>query len=140
LYPEKHLNLDEMKKAVAILPQHNDYRNLCRKVSERRTTICNVRSANLYTDKNGDSIRLEISANRFLYGMIRMIVDQLLMIGRGDLSVDEFENILDAKEPVGIIRSAYPHGLYLSKVRYPFLDIPSRSELFNTLTSRFQRL
>jgi tRNA pseudouridine38-40 synthase len=137
LYAEKDLDLDEMKKAVMILPHHNDYRNFCRKVSERRTAICNITSANLYTDKKGDNIRFEISANRFLNGMIRMIVETLLMIGRGDLRVDEFENILDSTGPVEFIRSAHPQGLYLSKVKYPFLDVPSRSGLFNTLVSRF---
>ncbi|MEJ0031642.1 MAG: hypothetical protein WDO15_15260 [Bacteroidota bacterium] len=101
--------------------------------------MCNITSANLYTDKNGDNLRFEISANRFLNGMIRMIVDRLLMIGRGELEVDELENILKSTEPVEFIRSAYPQGLYLSKVRYPFLDIPPRSELFNSLIDRFQR-
>jgi len=140
LYPERDLDVGEMKKAVAMLPLHSDYRNFCRKVAERRTTICNITSATLYTDRNGDNIRFEISANRFLNGMIRMIVERLLMIGRGDLHVNEFEDILTSREPVEVIKSAYPQGLYLSKVRYPFLDIPSRSELFNSLTSRFQRL
>ncbi|HEX8061232.1 MAG TPA: tRNA pseudouridine(38-40) synthase TruA [Cyclobacteriaceae bacterium] len=138
LYTEKNLDLDEMKKAVAILPNHRDYRNFCRKAAERRTTICNIKSANLYTDKNGDHIRFEISANRFLNGMIRMIVERLLMIGRRELTVSEFESILNTKDPVETIKSAYPQGLYLSKVRYPFLDIPSRSHLFNSLVSQFQ--
>ena len=112
LYPEKDINLDRMEKAVAILPKHNDYRNFCRKVAERRTTICNITTANLYTDGKGDNIRFEISANRFLNGMIRMIVQSLLMIGRGDLEVDEFENILTSTQPVEFIKSAYPQGLY----------------------------
>jgi tRNA pseudouridine38-40 synthase len=139
LYPEKNLRLDKMNKAVMILPRHNDYRNFCRKLAERRTTICDITSAKLYTDKNGDNLRFEISANRFLNGMIRMLVDRLLMIGRGELSVDEFEKTLKSAEPVEFIRSAYPQGLYLSKVKYPFLDIPSRSELFNSLIYRFQQ-
>jgi tRNA pseudouridine38-40 synthase len=138
LYAEKDLDIDEMKKAVAILPRHNDYRNFCRKVSDRRTTICNISTARLYIDKSGDNLRFEISANRFLNGMIRMIVERLLMIGRGDLHVDEFEQILSSTGSVAVIRSAYPQGLYLSRVKYPFLDIPSRSELFNSLISRFQ--
>jgi len=140
LYPERNLNLDEMKKAVLILPRHNDYRNFCRKTSKHRTTISNITSANLYADKNGDSIRFEISANRFLNGMIRMIVERLLMIGRGELGVDEFQNILTSAEPVEFINSADPHGLYLSKVKYPFLDIPSRSQLFNAMILRVDKL
>jgi tRNA pseudouridine38-40 synthase len=138
LYPE-NLDLDEMKRAVKILPHHNDYRNLCRKVSKQRTTICNITSANLYTNKNGDHIRLEISANRFLKGMMRMIVQRLLMIGRREFSIDDFESILKSTEPTEFTKSAYPQGLHLSKVKYPFLDIPPRSELFNSLVARLDK-
>lgn len=137
-YPERNLKVDEMKKAVMLLPKYNDYRSFCRKLSDQRTTICNIVSANLYVDRNGDNIRFEITANRFLNGMIRMIVQRLLMIGRGELSVDQFEAILNSKEPVDLFRIAYPQGLYLSKVKYPFLDLPSRSTLFNSLISRFR--
>jgi tRNA pseudouridine38-40 synthase len=140
LYPERNLNVDKMKKAVMILPRHNNYRNFCRKVSVQRTTICNITTASLYIDTNGDSIRFEISANRFLNGMIRLIVERLLMIGRGELTLDEFESILNSKETLESIKSAHPQGLYLSKVKYPFLDIPSRSNLFNSLTSRIDKL
>lgn len=139
LYIEKGLNIDEMKRAVGILPRYDDYRNFCRKLPEQRTTICKVTAANIYTDKSGDALRFEISANRFLYGMIRLIVQRLLMIGRGEMSVDEFEENLRSTQPVGVTKSAYPQGLFLSRVKYPFLDIPCRSELFNSLVHRFSR-
>jgi tRNA pseudouridine38-40 synthase len=133
LYLGKHLNFHEMKRAVLLLSRYEDYRPFCRNASKHRTTICKVTSANLYVDERGDNIRFEISANRFLSGMIRIIVQKLLLIGRGELGVDEFENHLISKVPPEIIIGAYPQGLYLSQVKYPFLEIPSRSELFNSL-------
>lgn len=133
LYLDKHLNLDEMKRAVAILPRYDNYRAFCRKPALHRTTVCKITSANLYRDTHADSIRFEISANRFLSGMIRIIVQKLLQIGRGELSVDEFESHLIHKEAPDVTRGAHPQGLYLSQVKYPFLEIPSRSDLFNML-------
>jgi tRNA pseudouridine38-40 synthase len=133
LYLGKHLNLEEMKKAVTLLPRYNDYLPFCKNASAQRTTICKVTSANLYVDDSGDNIRFEISANRFLSGMIRIIMQKLLLIGRGELSVDEFENHLISKETPKDIKGAYPQGLYLSQVKYPFLELPSRSQLFNSL-------
>lgn len=133
MYLAKHLNLDEMKRAVSLLPKYDDYKPFCRKPAVHRTTICTVTSANLYRDKNADSIRFEISANRFLSGMIRIIVQKLLLIGKGELSVDEFESYLISKQAPDVTRGAYPQGLYLSQVKYPFLEIPSRSDLFNML-------
>jgi tRNA pseudouridine38-40 synthase len=133
LYLGRHLNLYEMKRAVQLLTRYNDYRHFRRLTTIHRTTICNVTAADLYTDESGDNVRFEISANRFLTGMIRIIVQKLLLIGRGKLSVDEFENHFLCQEAPKIIKGAYPQGLYLSRVKYPYLDIPSRSELFNSL-------
>jgi tRNA pseudouridine38-40 synthase len=133
LYLGKNLNLEEMKKAVMLLPQHTDYRAFCKTPALQRTTRCKVTSATLYADEQGDNIRFEISASRFLRGMIRIIMQKLLLIGRGQMSVEEFERNLISTEPAPVTRFAYPQGLYLSKVKYPFLEIPSRSELFNSL-------
>jgi tRNA pseudouridine38-40 synthase len=132
LYLGRHLNLEEMKKAVLLLPKYDDYRPFCKNLSKQRTTICKVSKSSLYVDDSGDNIRFEVSANRFLSGMIRIIVQKLLLIGRGELSVDEFEHFLISKEIPATNIGAYPQGLYLSQVKYPFLEIPSRSELFNS--------
>lgn len=134
LYMGKQLNLEEMKKAVMLLPEHNDYRAFCKTATLQRTTRCKVTAATLYVNERGDNIRFEISASRFLRGMIRIIMQKLLLVGCGKMSLDEFENDLNSKEPPEIVRCAYPQGLYLSQVKYPFLEIPSRSELFNSLT------
>lgn len=132
-YLDKNLNLAEMKKAVALFPKYRDYAAFCKNLAMQRTTICKITTAELYTDEKGDSIRFSISSNRFLSGMIRILMQKLLLIGRGELSVDEFESHLISKEQPKIIKGAYPQGLYLSQVKYPFLEIPSRSELFNSL-------
>ena len=131
------LKIDEMKKAVALLPLYDDYRAFCKNAAMHRTTICKVTTANLYADTEGrHNFRLEISANRFLSGMIRIIVGRLLAIGRGELSYEEFENMLITKTSQEAIERAYPQGLFLSKVRYPFLDLPCKSALLNAMTSQ----
>jgi len=132
-YPETNLSLDKMRAAVALLPQYNDYRGFCKMPDRIDHTICNVSAAGLFVDSNGDKLRFHISANRFLSKMIRIIVGRLLDIGRGDMSVDEFEGYLVNKETPKIITPAYPQGLYLSKVTYPYLDLPARSTFTATL-------
>jgi tRNA pseudouridine38-40 synthase len=132
-YPGKDLKLDEMKRAILLLPKHDDYYAFCRNPPAHRTTLCQITSADLYVDKTGDNLRFEISANRFLYGMIRIIMRKLLLIGYSKLSYDEFQHHLSSKEPFKVKKGAHPQGLYLSQVKYPFLEMPSRSELFNRL-------
>jgi len=136
LYLEKNLNLSEMKRAVALLTQYNDYRAFCKTPDVYRTTICNVTSSQLFADANGDRLRFQISANRFLGRMIRITMGKLLEIGKGELSVDEFESYLITKQTPRLIEPAHPQGLYLSKVTYPYLDIPQRSDFSAIQQSR----
>lgn len=127
LYHEKNLDLDKMQAAAALLPQYNDYRGLCKGPDRQDSTICYISSAALFADNNGDRLRFQISANRFLSRMVRIIVGRLLEIGRGTMSVDEFEHYLINKETPKVILPAHPQGLYLSKVTYPYLDLPASS-------------
>jgi tRNA pseudouridine38-40 synthase len=60
--------------------------------------------------------------------MIRLITGNLLLIGKGHMSVGQFEQYLANAEPPKRITLAYPQGLFLSKVTYPFLDLPCRPE------------
>ena len=135
LYLERNLNLERMKEAVALLTRYNDYRALCKTPDDYRTTICKVTAATLFSDVSGDRLRLQISADRFLGKMIRIIMGKLLVIGRGELSVEEFESYLISRKTPETFEPAYPQGLYLSKVTYPYLDIPPRTEFSAILHS-----
>lgn len=127
LYPDKYLRGDKIKEALALLTQHNDYRAFCKSPDKNESTICNITSAKLFTDRKGDKLRIQISSNRFLRGMIRAIVAKLLKIGTGEMSVNEFENHLSSKKAKPNIEFAAPQALYLSKVVYPYLNVPVRT-------------
>ncbi len=127
-YDIKDLDLGSMKRAVALLPQYKDYRAFCTTPDQNVHTICNVMDAKLYTSENGDFYRFHIASNRFLGKMIRIITGKLLKIGRRDMSVDEFEHMLITKQTPALLEPAHPTGLYLSKVTYPYLNLPCRTE------------
>ncbi len=136
LYLEKNLNVDKMKQAVTLLTRYDDYRAFCKRPNDYRTTVCKVTAASFVADASGDRFRFQISADRFLGKMIRIIVGKLLVIGQGKLSVDEFESYLITKETPAIFEPADPQGLYLSKVTYPFLDIPPRPDFSAILQNK----
>jgi len=127
LYTGLNLDLDKMQSAAALLHLYNDYRGFCKSPDRQDSTICNVSSAALFADSSGDRIRFHISSNRFLSRMVRIIVGRLLEIGYGTLSLKEFESYLINKETPKVITPAHPQGLYLSKVTYPYLDLPASS-------------
>lgn len=137
-YPYPDLNLNKMKAAVALLSKYNDYRGLCKCPDRVDHTLCYVSSAAIWMDENADRLRFQITANRFLSKMVRIIVGRLLEIGKGQLSVDEFEGYLISKQAPPIIIPAHPQGLYLSKVTYPYLDIEAGT-LFTGLLQNFNK-
>ncbi len=127
LYAGMNLDIEAMKTAVKLLPQYEDYYAFCKSPAKVEHTICRVSAAHLWTDASGERIRFQISANRFLMGMIRIIVGRLLEIGTGRMRVDEFEAHLRDKKTPRIITGAHPQGLYLTKVVYPYLELPQRT-------------
>lgn len=127
------LDFDKMKQAAAILPRYKDFRAFCTSPDKYEHTLCNVMYASLAVDEHGDKLRFQISSNRFLSKMIRIIMGQLLKIGRGVLSVDEFEHYLHYNQTPELITPAHPQGLYLSKVTYPYLNLPPRTQFTSIL-------
>jgi tRNA pseudouridine38-40 synthase len=125
----------KMAAAVALLSKYNDYRFFCKNISTSRTTISNVTEATLSVNPSGDRLRFSISANRFLRGMIRIIVNKLVQIGNGELDLETFEKYLSLEETPNTIKQAPSTGLYLSRVVYPFLDIPCRSDVIRQLSN-----
>lgn len=125
-YLLKDLNFEAMKAAVALLPKYKDYRAFCTSPDKYEHTLCFVRSAKLLVDDSGDKLRFQISANRFLGKMIRIIMGQLIKVGKGISSVDEFESYLISRQTPALITPAHPEGLYLSRVIYPYLDLAPR--------------
>jgi len=122
LYPYKNLNLRNMQTAMNLLTQYNDFRTFCRRPEKMNTTICQLTEANLYTDETQTRLRFRISGNRFLTGMIRLLVGELLHVGLGKCSLIEFERYLQETPQLPYFHHAYPQGLYLADIKYPYLN------------------
>lgn len=129
LYLEPNLNLDKMNQAVKLIPNYTDFYSFCLTPEKQFGTNCRISSVKLFLDAAGDRIRFQITSNRFLRGMIRTIVGKLLEIGKGKTSVEEFEHLLKHKIALENTKLAYPQGLYLTKVTYPYLDLPPRMDI-----------
>lgn len=69
-------------------------------------------------EERGEAFVLFFEANAFLQHMIRIIVGTLLMVGRGNLSIDGFQQIIDECDRSKAGPTAPPHPLCLTNVRY----------------------
>ena len=125
------LDLEKLKLATALLLKYNDYRPFCTSPNKNEHTVCHVSKAQWLISGSGKRLLFQISANRFLSKMIRILVGQLLKVGKGELSVADFENYLITLATPKILSPAHPQGLYLSKVTYPYIDLNPKSDFLN---------
>lgn len=69
-------------------------------------------------DKYGDEIDVKISADGFLYNMVRIIVGTLTEVAYGRISPNDIIDIINSKNRKNAGMTAPPEGLYLNKVSY----------------------
>ena len=67
----------------------------------------------------GDELRLAISADAFLYRMVRRVVGTLVEVGRRRMTAHEFRAVLAARDRKRAAPPAPAHGLTLVAVKYP---------------------
>ena len=117
-YPAEGLVVEKLHAAAALLPHHRDFTAMCLQSDENKTKICEVSEAFWTVSEDGHRLQFQITANRFLRGMVRILVGSMLEVGYGRSSVEDFERALKNGEPLSGARSAYAQGLYLSGVKY----------------------
>ncbi len=117
-YPYKDtLDLEAMRNVCSLLTQYKAFKSFCKEGSDTKHYLCDVFEAQ-WIDKGNEAI-FTISANRFLRGMVRLIVGTCLQVGRGKLNISEVKFALDDQTPMPRAESAPAHGLHLMNVEYP---------------------
>lgn len=114
------LDLDSMGQAAKGIVGTKDFRSFSGEA--KRNTVRTVFSLEIL--QKGDLVEIRITANGFLYHMVRNIVGTLIEIGRGKRDAD-VERILRGKDRSLAGATAPAKGLTLVEVRYaPDLDRP----------------
>ncbi len=131
LYPHEIKYEDRMVRAIRMLLMYNEYRAYCRRPDKMNTTICHFSDARLYTYASSDRWRFDFTANRFLTGMIRLLVGELLAIGQGLVSLESFAHHLSTGDTLEKHRAVDPQGLHLTRVVLPYLNIKPISAPFD---------
>ena len=122
-----------MEKAANLIKEHQDFRSLCLQPEKHNHTICKIQQSKFLVNLKGDRLRFTISADRFLKGMIRVIVSNLIKVGEGALTLRQFESYLKTNSVSNSHKPAPPNGLYLSRVEYEYLKRENQSIFFSKL-------
>jgi tRNA pseudouridine38-40 synthase len=113
------LDVEAMQYATKVILVNEDFTSFSKLHTQTATNICKVTEAKWKIVD--DELVFTISADRFLRNMVRAIVGTLLEIGKGKLQAGEMQRIIDAKDRSQAGFSVPPQGLFLEKVKYPFI-------------------
>ena len=116
--------LDASAIAAAVKPLlgYHDLAAFCRAGSDRAHTWVKVQDVQCI--RNGPFVEIEIQADGFLYGMVRLLVGLLVKVGTGELTPQEFAEIWQHKQRDRVKYSAPAKGLCLLRVGYEDFPFP----------------
>lgn len=113
---ERPLNIEKMSAfAENIVGTHDFYAFS----SSGRTVENTIRTiTDCKVEKQGDIVKLTVTANGFLYNMVRIIVGTAVEVSDGKINENSVDDILESKNRNLAGVTAPPQGLFLEKVIY----------------------
>src|SRR5688572_21445190 len=111
------LDQDKMHQAARIIMQHEHFSPFCKTGSDNKNFQCIISHSEWHFEKQGCSYN--ISANRFLRGMVRLIVGACLNVGYNRVSLEELDDSLINQKPLLLQWSVPPQGLCFQSAIYP---------------------
>ncbi len=111
------LNIEHMKKAAEFFIGTYDFSAFMSTGSSQKSTIRTI--LNLSVSQSGDIVEFSITANSYLYNMVRIIVGTLLELGKGKRDLASIGEALEKQDRTLAGQTAPPQGLCLKKVFYP---------------------
>jgi tRNA pseudouridine38-40 synthase len=111
--------LDEqaMDQALHTLLGEHDFSAFQRAGSRRAHARTTIQQVSL--ERYGDLLSVEVQASGFLYGMMRLLLGQLVAVGESRCSVAAFEQRWRQRRRAEVREAAPAHGLCLLRVGYP---------------------
>lgn len=108
--------LEQMQRAATCFVGRKDFTSFMAADSTVKDTVREVYSAEV--SKEGDVITFRVSADGFLYNMVRIFAGTLVEVAYGKLSPEDIPRIIEARDRRLAGSTAPPEGLYLNRVVY----------------------
>ncbi|MBW6410412.1 tRNA pseudouridine(38-40) synthase TruA [Clostridium weizhouense] len=110
------LNVNNMINACEYFLGKHDFRAFMSPGSSVKTTVRTI--TDIHIEQNENIIKIFVSADGFLYNMVRIIVGTLIKVGNGKINVEDIEDIIKEGNRKRSGMCVPPNGLVLEKVFY----------------------
>lgn len=109
-------DIKRMQAAADNLCGKYDFSSFMSSGSNVKNTVRNVYECRVA--KINDEIIIKITADGFLYNMVRIISGTLLEVGKGNITPEQIISIIESKDRSMAGSTLPAHGLYLTDVKY----------------------
>lgn len=116
-FQARNLDVEKMQAAARLLLNYSEFKPFCKTNHQSKTLICELKHSEWEIHKG--RLVFHIAANRFLRGMVRLIVGMCINIGIGKVTIDDLKTAMDNQSMMKKSYSVPADGLYLTDIRYP---------------------
>jgi tRNA pseudouridine38-40 synthase len=117
LFVKDILDIQQMRQASLLLIGEHDFSTFCaNRTSEKENQVRTI--TRLEIIKTDHTIQMIFEGKGFLRYMVRMLAQTLIEVGRGRITIDQVQEMLEAKDKDACRFNAKPYGLYLMEVHY----------------------
>ena len=113
---KRGLDAGRMNEAASRFIGTHDFAAFCASGSSVSSTVRTVKSAAVET--RGDKVVFTVSADGFLYNMVRIMTGTLVAVSDGKMTPDDVSDAIESLDRERAGTTAPPQGLYLNRVFY----------------------
>ena len=110
------INMDLVREKAKLLVGTHDFKAFCAVGSQIKDTTRTIHSLDIIEEDGAIIFRFE--GNGFLYNMIRIVIGTLVFLGKGQISEDAIEKMLETGDRNYGGKTYAAKGLTLKEVKY----------------------
>ncbi len=115
------IDIDLLNEVASIVKKTVNFEAFCKSHGSNTTTECLISTSTWSIDHAQDQLSYSIRANRFLRGMVRLIVGSSLSVATRKLSLSDLKYHISMGTRSPLMSSAPACGLALVGVEYPYI-------------------
>lgn len=110
-------DLSVLNDVASLFLNYDDFYPFCKTNTDVKTTKCSLTKS--LWEIQEDTLTYQVSANRFLRGMVRLMVGCCINVTMGKLTLEEVDLALKSSHRLQKDLSVPAQGLYLRDIQYP---------------------
>ncbi len=112
------LEIEKLQECLDVISSYQAFFPFCKSKTDVKTMDCDIREAQWMSEGEGNYV-MRITADRFLRGMIRLIVGACINYNKGKLAIADIKKSLDVQSLLSTSYSVPACGLCLMDIKYP---------------------